>query len=86
MNQSCDKCEASFMPEPGFYIGAMYVSYAFTVVIFTVVSLILYFFVKPSDWVYLVAILISAFLFTPISFRYSRILYLYWFGDIQAKE
>ena len=31
MNRSCSHCGESFMREPGFYIGAMYISYAISV-------------------------------------------------------
>jgi len=86
MNASCDHCEASFEPEPGFYFGALYVSYAFTIAIFASVSAILYFSVNPPEWVYITAVIGSAVLFIPISFRYSRILFLYWFGGLQAKD
>lgn len=86
MNQLCDKCEASFEPEPGFYFGALYVSYAFTLTIFAGVSAILYYTVNPPEWVYITAVIVSAVLFIPVSFRYSRILFLYWFGGLQKKE
>lgn len=29
MKRRCDVCDLDFMPEPGFYYGAMYVSYMF---------------------------------------------------------
>lgn len=80
MNDRCAHCGASFEPEPGFYFGAMFVSYALSVGLFVVVGLILYFFFHPSDNVYLIWISIAAVLFTPFSFRYSRVLFLYWFG------
>lgn len=80
MHASCPRCEASFEPEPGFYFGAMFVSYALTIVLFTFVGLVLYFFFHPSDTVYIISITIAAILFTPFSFRYSRILWLHWFG------
>ena len=86
MNHTCDKCEATFEPEPGFYFGAMYVSYAFTVGIFIGVTLLLHYFVKPAEWVYILAIILSSILFIPVSFRYSRILFLYWFGGLQSKD
>jgi len=86
MNQSCATCDASFEPEPGFYFGALYVSYAFTIAIFGAVWFLLYFFLDPPDWVYITAIIVSAFLFIPVSFRYSRILFLYWFGGLTRKE
>lgn len=85
MNQTCSKCSATFEPEPGFYFGALYVSYAFTCAIFAAVSVSLYYTVNPSEWVYITAVIVSAILFIPISFRYSRILFLYWFGGLQAK-
>ena len=86
MNQVCSHCEATFEPEPGFYFGALYVSYAFTCAIFAAVSVILYYTANPPEWVYITAVITSAVLFIPISFRYSRILFLYWFGGLQAKE
>ncbi|GJM36193.1 MAG: hypothetical protein DHS20C18_51940 [Saprospiraceae bacterium] len=30
MKDRCDHCNQNFMPEPGFYYGAMYISYIFT--------------------------------------------------------
>lgn len=86
MNQVCEKCEANFEPEPGFYFGALYVSYAFTVTIFIAISLGLYYTINPAEWVYIASIIISSILFIPVSFRYSRILFLYWFGGLQAKN
>ena len=86
MNASCPSCEASFEPEPGFYFGAMYVSYGFTIMLFIFMWAVLRFFFNPSDFVYFVAIVAAAAVSTPISFRYSRILFLYWFGGLGRKE
>jgi hypothetical protein len=86
MNPHCPSCEVSFEPEPGFYFGALYVSYAFTVGIFFLVWAVLRFSIDPPDWVYITAITASAILFIPVSFRYSRILFLYWFGGLGRKE
>jgi uncharacterized protein (DUF983 family) len=82
MNTSCPHCGASFQPEPGFYFGALYVSYAFTVILFVLVWLILHLFIHPPDWVYLVCIAGSAVVTSPFSFRFSRIIWLYWFGGL----
>ena len=30
MNEKCDHCEQRFMPEPGYYFGAMFISYIWT--------------------------------------------------------
>ncbi len=80
MNDHCLHCGATFNPEPGFYYGAMFVSYAFTVAIVVTVGLALYFISDPPDIVYVIGITLGAILCTPFSFRYSRVLFLYWFG------
>jgi len=62
------------------------VSYGFTIVLFISIWAILRFFLNPSDLVYFIAIVTAAAVSTPISFRYSRILFLYWFGGLGRKE
>lgn len=86
MNERCAQCSASFIPEPGFYFGALYVSYAFTVALFVGIWLFFYVLFDPADWVYIVAIIIGSVLIIPFSFRYSRILFLYWFGGLNYEE
>lgn len=83
MNSHCPNCGSTFEPEPGFYFGAMFVSYALSVALFATIGIALYVLWNPADWVYLTAIVIGAILFTPFSFRYSRILFLYFFGGIR---
>lgn len=85
MNTNCSHCNAPFIPEPGFYFGALFVSYAFNVAIMVAISVVLYFFLSPPDWVYGLALVVVSVLFIPFSFRYSRILFLYWFGGLQSK-
>src|SRR5258708_31933437 len=73
MNKQCSHCDASFEPEPGFYIGAMFVSYALTLALFVFIWLVLYLSLNPSDTVYITAISVGTVLCAPLSFRYSRI-------------
>lgn len=81
MNKQCPVCGISFMPEPGFYIGAMYISYAFNVALMIAVGVGLYALTDQApDWVYIISIIGSSILLIPFSFRYSRILFLYAFG------
>jgi uncharacterized protein (DUF983 family) len=72
----CPNCSLPFTPEPGFYYGAMYVSYAVTVALsvfnFIWVYLIWGFVVVP----YLVINSILLIVFTPLVFRYSRSFFL----------
>lgn len=88
MNKACPNCLVQLEPEPGFYIGAMYVSYAFTVAILVAVTLFLYAVVRPvSDWTYILSIIGTTICFIPLNFRYSRVVFLYWFGALpRAKQ
>lgn len=82
MNSRCSNCEAPFEPEPGFYFGALYVSYGFNIMLLIGIWAILYFTIDPAMWVYGVSLVVASFLFIPISFRLSRILFLRWFGGL----
>jgi uncharacterized protein (DUF983 family) len=86
MNMHCTKCGALLEPEPGFYFGAMYITYAFNVVLLIGFGLSLYYFVELPEVVYLILIALMAVLFMPPSFRISRVLWLYWFGGLDYKE
>ncbi|HET9485978.1 MAG TPA: DUF983 domain-containing protein [Chryseosolibacter sp.] len=83
MNDTCPHCGVRLEPEPGFYQGAMYVGYGFTVAVMLIVSLILYLLGDPSEWVYIGTIIGIMLLLVPLNYRYSRIVYLYAFGGIK---
>ena len=80
MEEHCSHCGVTFIPEPGFYFGAMYVSFAFTVALMTTVWLFLKVLFDPAESVYIISLIGSAILLSPLSFRYSRMIWLYWFG------
>jgi uncharacterized protein (DUF983 family) len=83
MNERCSHCDLRFEPEPGFYQGAMYVSYGFTVMFIGVVGVLLYLLGDPSEWVYIGTAIGVMLLLVPLNYRYSRILYLYFIGGIK---
>lgn len=83
MNDTCPHCQVRLEPEPGFYQGAMYVGYAITIAVITVISIILYITGHPSEWVYIGCIVAVMILLVPLNYRYSRILYLHFFGGIR---
>lgn len=83
MNERCPVCDVRLEPEPGFYQGAMYVGYGFTVALIAIVGVILYLAWDPSEWTYIGIVIFLAFLMAPLNYRYSRVLYLYWFGGIK---
>ena len=83
MNENCPNCGVGFEPEPGFYQGAMFVGYAFTVAVIVIVGLVLYYLGDPSEWVYIGIVIAVMLLLSPLNYRYSRILYLTFFGGLK---
>ena len=84
MNERCPHCGVRLEPEPGFYQGAMYVGYGITVICLLLISIILYGVVNPSsEWTYIVTNIVFMICIVPLNYRYSRILYLHFFGGIK---
>ena len=81
MPAQCPVCAQSFEPEPGFYFGSMYITFACNVATLLVVGMLLYYlFGNPDTWVYVVVVTGITLLLTPAILRYSRALMLYLFG------
>ncbi|AYA38996.1 DUF983 domain-containing protein [Hymenobacter oligotrophus] len=86
MPEACPVCKQAYEPEPGFYWGAMYFSYGFTVAIFVISGVLLYYLANdPPLWVYISVVGGVALLSTPVVFRYSRALMLYLFGGVESR-
>ena len=83
MNKTCPACGVGLEPEPGFYQGAMYVGYGFTMMIIIAISLLLYIVGGFSDMAYATTVIGIMVLLIPFNYRYSRILYLYLLGGIK---
>lgn len=43
MHKRCDYCDLNFEPEPGYYFGAMFISYGISAVYFLTIAAIAYF-------------------------------------------
>ncbi|KAA6435945.1 DUF983 domain-containing protein [Rufibacter glacialis] len=83
MPEKCSECGFRFEIELGFYWGAMYMSYGLSVVIVFLVGISLYFLANdPPTWVYLTAVASVIVVFTPVLFRYARVMMLYFFGSV----
>jgi hypothetical protein len=81
MPARCPVCLVPYEPEPGFYWGAMFISYALNVAVIVTISLLLYFLAgNPPAWQYGSAAAWAVVVLTPAVLRYSRALMLYWFG------
>ncbi len=82
MPPACPVCKQTYEPEPGFYYGAMYVSFGFSVFVVAAVGLALYFLANdPPVLVYVLTVAGVMLLCTPLSFRYARAVMLYMFGS-----
>ena len=75
------------MPEPGFYFGAMYFSYAINVALMVTFGVAYEVLFSPdSIWITLASVFIPPLLVAPWNFRISRAIMLYAFGGIKASE
>lgn len=80
----CPVCDLQFEIEPGFFWGSMYVSYAITCAIMIILGgAVLIIGNNPDFWVYMGIILPSFILAAPFTYRYSRVMMLYWFSPIR---
>ena len=82
MHKYCPVCGLQYEREPGFFFGAMYISYAFSVAIFVAVGVALSVLGDYPLYYYLIGVTITIILLFPIMFRYSRILFLHFFGGV----
>ncbi len=82
-HEHCPHCALRFEQEPGFFFGAMYISYAFSVGILLTTGFVLFFgFNDPPFIAYALSIPAVVLLLLPLSFRYSRVVYLFAFSGI----
>ena len=79
MNKVCENCGFTFEIEPGYFYVAMFVSYAMNVAEMVIAAVLLYFFTgSNSPWLYCAVLIGLSFVLSPIHFRYSRVILLYW--------
>jgi len=76
MARLCPVCELEFEREPGYFTGAMYISYGLAVISVIPTSWLLFRWAVPDGWLYGV-IAAQLILTSPILWRYSRTLWLH---------
>lgn len=85
MHAHCPRCGQDLEQEPGYYYGAMYVSFGFNVAIFLVSLFILAQFVKEITMAMMAGMVIAVVLgFLPIIFRLSRAMWIHIFIRYQG--
>jgi uncharacterized protein (DUF983 family) len=72
---ACSVCKLVYAPEPGFFFGAMYWSYAILVALIVNLSILTWFMGWFEQTVFIIPTVIIILL--PFIFRYSRMLMLY---------
>src|SRR3546814_4037395 len=84
MNKNCPVCNLQFEIEPGFYWGAMYLSYALNVAEMVTIAILAGNILNdPGPWTYVGILVAAIFLLMLWNFRYARVLMLYWISPLK---
>ncbi len=75
MNDRCTNCNQSFEPEPGFYFGAMFLSYGIACLVYLPLALLLVFY---FDWTINSMLAFVFFLYFAFFFKLLRISRSLW--------
>ena len=79
MKPTCNFCGQKYEPEPGFYYGAMFISYILTAWLFIIVGLGLAFGMGWTVTQTLIAVAVLTILIHNLIFRLSRSLWIHFF-------
>ena len=83
----CPVCGLEYEIEPGFFIAAMYISYAMSVALAFTTGLAVFILGNdPALWIYLMVVTLSLVLLVPFMFRYARVLLLHFFSGIKYNQ
>lgn len=76
-NTHCSNCNLKYEPEPGFYWGAMYISFAFSTGLLIVAAFFLVFYEWSLTKIFTIFPLVLL-IAVPFMYRYSRLIMLYF--------
>ena len=80
MNDACDKCNYHFEREPGYFIGAMYISYGFAVLQCVLTFLILNYGFPLLETIYkTIFVVLVITILGRKNYKLSRVLYIHIF-------
>ncbi|RAK02184.1 uncharacterized protein DUF983 [Larkinella arboricola] len=83
MYEHCPNCGLRYEIEPGYFWGAMFVSYALSGAVALVAGFLIFYGLNdPDGWTYVLIICPLLVLITPMNFRLSRILWLHYVSGI----
>jgi len=80
MLERCDHCGLTYERNPGYFYTAMYVTYVFNVVEIIAFGIATFVFSGGSNnpWLYIGTIIPGVLLLSPLNYRYSRLIQMYW--------
>jgi uncharacterized protein (DUF983 family) len=79
MNEACPACGLVFSREPGYFLGAMYISYGMAIGVMGLFMLIGHLLWPDLDLGLVVLLAAAVFVpFVPLVFRYSRVLWIHF--------
>ncbi len=80
MNISCPHCRMRFEKEPGYWYVSMFISYALNVAEMITLAIVTYLITGniENPYLYIVVLFAGILLLSPINYRYSRVILLYW--------
>ena len=79
MRDNCNTCGYKFTKEPGFFFGAMYVSYGLIVAQMLTVAVVFKFILELDNFPTVLVIGAVALLFSKTNFRLSRLIWMQMF-------
>ncbi|MCJ8289354.1 MAG: DUF983 domain-containing protein [Crocinitomicaceae bacterium] len=87
LHERCSKCNLKYEKEPGFFQGAMYVSYGLGVALFVTlwVSFNL-FFPSMSTGFQVTVVVVSSIVLTPIMYAFSKIIWVNLFNKYEGTD
>lgn len=77
MHERCSVCGLAFLRETGYFLGAMYISYALGVLTILPVAIVLAVVLEWDLWLVLLIAILQTIISMPIFFRYSRLIWLH---------
>lgn len=79
MHEHCSACDAKYEKEPGFFFGAMYVSYALMSALFISSFVIDNLWIHSETWQYMTFLVTAMILSVPLTYRWSRLIWINFF-------
>lgn len=85
MHDTCSCCHLKYEMEPGFFYGAMYVSYALTSGIFIVWFFVNHFLMDTTPGILITLVISSILLLFPVLYRTARLIWINFFVRYDAQ-